>query len=110
MKIEIDDNTFVNEIVKRVVEQLTPLLKDNSNNHDNESMTVEEIAKYLKVTKSFVYEKVHKKEIPFYKVGRLPRFQKKHIDLWKFNPYHPRLSIYNLNYNGKGVKKNERTV
>lgn len=110
MKIEIDDNKFVDEIVNRVVEQLTPLLSNNSNNHDNESMTVDEVSKYLKVTKSFVYEKIHKKEIPFYKVGRLPRFQKKHIDLWKFNPYHPSLHIYNLNNNGKGVKKNERTV
>ena len=109
MKIEIDDNTFVDEIVKRVVMQLTALLQQNPQNNDNESMTVEDIAKYLKVTKSFVYEKIHKKEIPFYKVGRLPRFSKKHIDLWKFNPYHPALSIYNLN-NGKGVRKHERTV
>lgn len=110
MKIEIDNNTLVDEIVKRVVEQLKPLIKNTNDSVDNESMTVEEVAKYLKVTKSFVYEKVHKREIPFYKVGRLPRFQKKHIDLWKFNPYHPALSIYNLNCNGKGVKKYERTV
>ena len=105
MKIEIDDNTLVDEIVKRVVEQLTPLLENNPKNNDNELMTDEQVAKYLKVTKSFVYEKVHKREIPFYKVGRLPRFMKKHIDLWKFNPYHPALSIYNLNCNGKGVRK-----
>ena len=108
MKIEIDDKKLIDSIVKEVVDQLKPLIGNNDSNV-NESMTVEEVAKYLKVTKSFVYEKIHKREIPFYKVGRFPRFSKKHIDLWKFNPYHPALSIYNLN-NGKGVRKHERTV
>jgi excisionase family DNA binding protein len=105
MKIEIDDKELIASIVKEVVEQLTPLIKNTNDSVDNDPMTVEEVAKYLKVTKSFVYEKIHKKEIPFYKVGRLPRFSKKHIDLWKFNPYHQDLHIYNLNYNRKGVKK-----
>ena len=102
MKIEINDKELIESIVKDVVDQLTPLINNANHAVDNESMTVQEVAKYLNVTKSFVYEKVHKREIPFYKVGRLPRFSKKHIDLWKFNPYHPDLSIYNLNSSERG--------
>jgi len=99
MKIEIDDNTLVDEIVKRVVAQLKPLIKKADDSVAHELMTVEEVAKYLKVSKSFVYEKVHKREIPFHKVGKFPRFRKYHIDIWIKNPYHPDLSIYNLNNN-----------
>ena len=110
MKIEIDDNTLVDEIVKRVVGQITPLLTQNQRSNDNELMTVDELANYLKVKISWVYEKVHIREIPFHKAGRFPRFRKKHIDIWLLNPYHPDLSTYNLNHNGKEVKKSERIV
>ena len=99
MKIEIDDNTLIDEIVKRVVEKLTLLLKNESKSNDNNLMTVSEVAKYLKVKESWVYEKVHARRIPFRKAGKFPRFPKKHIDLWTLNPYHPDLSIYNLNNN-----------
>ena len=94
MKIEIDDKELINSIVKDVVGQLKPLLNSTKDSEVNELMTVEELAKYLKVTKS--YEKIHKKEIPFYKVGKFPRFRKSHIDIWIKNPYHPSLSNYNL--------------
>jgi len=97
MKFEIDDNQLIDKIANKVIQQLSPLLKQNPKNNDNELMTVEETAKYLKVSKSFVYEKIHKKEIPFHKVGKFPRFRKSHIDIWIKNPYHPALSIYNLN-------------
>jgi excisionase family DNA binding protein len=96
MKIEIDDNTLVDEIVKRVVGQITPLLTQNQRSNDNELMTVDELANYLKVKTSWVYEKVHIREIPFHKAGRFPRFRKRDIDIWLDNPYHPDLSHYNL--------------
>jgi len=87
MKIEIDDSQLINDIVEKVVERLTPLLKHNSKSSDNELMTVDEVAKYLKVKESWVYEKIHTKKIPFQKAGRFPRFRKKHIDKWLENPY-----------------------
>ncbi len=103
MKIEIDDSQLINDIVEKVVEQITPLLKQNSKSNDNELMTVEEVRKYLKFEKkSSVYDKVHAKTIPFLKNGSLLRFRKKHIDLWLQNPYHHDLSLYNLNHNGRG--------
>ena len=97
MKIEIDDTVLIDTIVEKVVERLTPLLKQNSKSNDNELMTIDEVAKYLKVTKSSIYDKVHKKNIPFNKIGKFPRFRRKHIDLWISNPYHHDLDIYNLN-------------
>ncbi len=105
VKIEIDDTVLIDTIVKKVVERLKPLLNNSHDSKHNELMTVEEVAKYLKVTKSFIYDKVHKREIPFRKDGKFPRFKKKHIDLWLLNPYHHDLDNYNLNHNGKGVKK-----
>jgi excisionase family DNA binding protein len=105
MKIEIDDTVLINAIVEKVVERLKPLLNNSHSPKDNELMDVKGLAEYLKVKPSWVYEKVHTRQIPFRKVGKFPRFRKKHIDLWTLNPYHPDLSIYNLNHNGKGGEK-----
>ncbi len=102
MKIEIDDTELVGTIVKEVMKQITPLLKQKSKSNDDKLMTVKEVAKYLNNKKSTIYEKVHTKSIPFLKNGNTLRFRRKHIDLWLQNPYHPDLSIYNLNHNGRG--------
>ena len=101
MKIELEAGD-IDKIAEKVVEQIAPLLKHNSNSNKNELLTVDELADYLKVKASWVYEKVHTRQIPFRKVGKFPRFPKKHIDVWTLNPYHPDLSIYNLNLNGRG--------
>ncbi|MFQ5965674.1 MAG: helix-turn-helix domain-containing protein [Candidatus Scalinduaceae bacterium] len=110
MKIEIDDKVLIDTIVERVVEQLTPLIKQNSNGSGDELMTVEEVAQYLKAKKSTIYDKAHTRTIPFLKHGSSLRFRKKHIDLWLHNPYHPDLGTYNLNHNGKEVRNSERIV
>lgn len=105
MKIEIDDTQMIEKIAERVIQQIKPLLNNSHDLISNEILTVEEVASYLKVKPSWVYDKVARREIPFHKAGKFPRFRKKHIDIWLDNPYHPNLSNYNLNYNGKGVKK-----
>ena len=92
----MDNSQLINDIVEKVVESLTPLLKQNSKSNDNELMTVNELANYLKVKTSWVYEKIHTREIPFKKIGKFPRFRKRDIDIWLDNPYHPDLSHYNL--------------
>ena len=102
MNIEIDDKVLIDTIVEKVVERLIPLLTQNSKSSDNELMTVEEVANYLKAKKSSIYDKVHTRSIPFLKYGSSLRFKKKHIDIWLHNPYHPDLSNYNLNHNGRG--------
>ena len=102
MKIEIGDKVLIETIVKKVVEQLSPLLKQNQKDNNNELMTVEDAATYLKAKKSSIYDKVHTRSIPFLKNGSSLRFRKSHIDIWLHNPYHPDLDNYNLNHNGRG--------
>ncbi len=102
MKIEIDDSQLINDIVEKVVERLKPLLNNSHDSKNNELMTVDELANYLKAKKSTIYDKVHSKSIPFLKNGNALRFRRKHIDLWLQNPYHPSLDNYNLNHNGRG--------
>ena len=87
MKIEIDNSQFINNIAEKVVERLKPLLNNSHSAMDNELMDVKGLAGYLKVIESWIYEKIHTKQIPFFKAGRFPRFRKKNIDKWLENPY-----------------------
>ena len=47
-----------------------------------EFLTIDEVSEYLGIKKSSLYSKVERKEIPYYKVGRLVRFKKSDIDPW----------------------------
>lgn len=47
-----------------------------------EIMTVEELAEYLDLAVSTVYQKVHEKSIPYTKIKNLLRFPKPVIDEW----------------------------
>lgn len=95
MKTELEQKD-IDAIVQRMVEVFKPILVDLTNSHQSKSdelMDVKGLAQYLKVKKSWIYEKVHKKEIPFQKAGRFLLFKKKDIDLWLKNPYAPSLNI-----------------
>jgi excisionase family DNA binding protein len=102
MKIEIDDTVLIDTIVEKVVEKLRPSLDNSYKFEDNELVDVKGLAGCLKIKKSSIYDKVHTRTIPFLKYGNSLRFRKKHIDIWLRNPYHPDLSNYNLNNNGRG--------
>ncbi len=105
MKIEIDDSKLINDTVEKVVERLEPQLNNSCNSKGDELMDGKQLEDYLQVKESWVREKVHKREIPFSKAGKFPRFRKKDIDLWLLNPYHHDLDKYNLKHNGKEVSK-----
>lgn len=47
-----------------------------------EVMTVEEVAEYLGLSPSTIYQKVKEKSIPYTKITNLLRFQKDIIDEW----------------------------
>ncbi len=102
MKFEIDANDLVDKIVSGVIEKINVLSKNVSNSNSDELMNVEDVATYLKVKKSSIYDRAHSRSIPFLKNGKFLRFKKKDIDLWLLNPYHPELINYNLNHNGRG--------
>ncbi len=82
MKIEIDNSQLINDIVDRVVERLKPLLSISRNSQDNELMDVNGLAAYLNVNKQWIYDKTHLGIIPYYKVGKYPRYRKSKIDEW----------------------------
>ena len=90
MLIELDDKD-IERVANKVTELLKPLLKASPQKDDQEIiLDVNGVASYLKVNKSWVYERTHLNEIPYYKVGKFPRFKKKEIDRWlersKINP------------------------
>jgi excisionase family DNA binding protein len=83
MKIEINVQTdeLVSKIVQEVTSAIVPILTKRVIETDN-IFTVETLAKYLQVSKQWVYERVHLKEIPYIKMGKFPRFRKSEIDHW----------------------------
>ena len=82
MKIEIDNAQLVNDIVEKVVERLKPLINNYHDSGSDELMDVKALADYLKVKKQWVYDKTHMNIIPYYKVGKYPRYKKSKIDEW----------------------------
>ena len=76
MKIEIDDTVLIDAIVEKVVERLKPLISNSHDSRGDELMDVQALADYLKVKKQWVYEKTHMNIIPYFKVGKYPRYKK----------------------------------
>lgn len=60
-----------------------------------EIMTVEEVAEYLDLSPSTIYQKVHEKSIPYTKIRNLLRFPKSIIDAWLAqNTVHPESDMF----------------
>jgi excisionase family DNA binding protein len=72
---------LIDEIADKVIERLSPMLRDKDE-HNDVIFDVEELAQYLKVKKQWVYERVHYKTIPYFKMGKYPRFRRSDIDRW----------------------------
>jgi excisionase family DNA binding protein len=72
----------VQEIAKSVCAMLKPLIAQ-SPALPNNLMDMDELCAYLKVSKQWVYERTHLKEIPYIKLSNKElRFHKKDIDRW----------------------------
>lgn len=60
------------------------------NNMEKRFIGVRELSEYLGIKVNTVYSWVATRKIPYYKVGRLPKFDLREIDGWirqrKFNP------------------------
>lgn len=73
----------IQQIAEAVVKMISPLLSNNGKEKSEDViLTVKTLAEFLEVSEQWVYERVHLKEIPFYKVGKFPRFKKSDIDKW----------------------------
>ncbi len=108
MKIEIDDTKLIENIAGKVIEHIKPLLNEDNGSKDNKLMTVDEVAAYLRVKKSYIYEKIHVNGIPYHKVGKFLRFRKNEIDIWIRNPYASTLAK-SCNLGRKEVLEKEAT-
>jgi excisionase family DNA binding protein len=70
-------------LAKDVAEEMKPLLKKNMKSKESDTVfDVKELAGYMKVEKSWVYNQVHLKTIPYFKCGKYTRFKKSNIDKW----------------------------
>lgn len=49
---------------------------------DKDFLTIEELSEYLGIKRSTLYQRVGRREIPFYRFGRLIRFKRADIELW----------------------------
>jgi len=81
MKAELE-HTDIEAIAVRVAELLKPLLSGTARHEEDVIFDIKELADYLKVSKQWVYERTHLKEIPHLKIDGQLRFRKSDIDKW----------------------------
>jgi len=77
------------ELILKLIEQLTQQIAKKLIEHfetcqkeEEKVLDVKEVAGFLKVPESWVYEKVRHGEIPYHKVGHYTRFLKSEILEW----------------------------
>jgi excisionase family DNA binding protein len=75
------DSEDVELIARRVADLIKSMLNQTKPDGDP-VFDVDGLAKYLCVGKQWVYQKLHTREIPHFKMGKYPRFRKSRIDEW----------------------------
>ncbi len=75
------DQEDVELIAQRVAEIITPLLSTKDGG-DEPFFDVPALAEYLRVDESWIYQQVHLRKIPYYKLGKYVRFRKSEIEEW----------------------------
>ena len=79
-QFELED---IKAVSSTVVEMISPILgRSCGNNSDEKIFDQDELATYLKVSRSWVDQKISAQEIPFFKCGKYPRFRKAEVDKW----------------------------
>lgn len=78
------DPEDIEAIARRTVDLLRPLLAGRTGTKEEDTLfTVDTLAEYLHVPKSWVYNAVHLKQIPYKKQGKwYTQFRKSEIDKW----------------------------
>jgi len=72
----------IRAIAKEVIEMLNPVLAKSEKPEEDIIYDVNGLAQYLLVSKQWVYERTHLKEIPHLKINGQLRFRKRDIDRW----------------------------
>lgn len=82
MKIELEQ-ADIEAVARRTAELILPKLLAKQADKDEETFfSTQGLADYFKVPISWVYNKVHLKQIPYVKHGKYTRFRKSEIDAW----------------------------
>jgi excisionase family DNA binding protein len=82
MRTEFEEKD-IEAIAQRVSELVKPLLSNGRRNEEKDTIfDVKGLAEYFRVKESWVYQRVHTNSIPYFKVGKYPRFRKRKIDEW----------------------------
>lgn len=71
----------IKQLAKEVAKHILPELKELLNSKE-ELLSVEEACKYLKCQRTWLYDKVRQKKIPYIKAGKYLRFRKADLDRW----------------------------
>ena len=75
------DDEAINELVNRITTQLNLSLSRDKSLQEDEFMTIDELSKFISMTKGSIYGLVHKNTIPYHKKGKL-YFLKSEIMDW----------------------------
>ncbi len=82
MKTQLEQED-IQAIASAVAEILKPFLSNDRKHEEEDAIyDVQGLAKYLEVSKQWIYERTHLKEIPHIKIDGQLRFRKKEIDKW----------------------------
>lgn len=79
---EEEIESLTNSIAEKIAEKIFNRLKDLTSQNGKEYLTPKELSSYLKIKKSSIYQLVHQRSVPFCKINRRLRFDKKKIDQW----------------------------
>jgi excisionase family DNA binding protein len=81
MKFEFDQ-TDIQNIAHEVAELIKPLLCAPEGDKEP-FFTVSTLSEHLGVKESWIYQQVHARKIPYYKVGKYVRFKRSEITAWE---------------------------
>jgi len=100
MKLEIEQ-TDIEAIANRVAEILKPMLTGTAKHDEKDALLdVAQLADYLNVSPSWIYDRIRDNEMPHSKLGKYLRFRRRDIDKWietqSFKPF-PALSVIKSN-------------
>ncbi len=86
MKTELEEKD-IEAIAQKVLEGIKPLLfhAQRQDEKDIVIFDVKGLAEYLRVKESWIYQRVHTNSIPYFNIGKYPRFKKREIDKWTKN-------------------------
>jgi excisionase family DNA binding protein len=82
MRTELEEKDLV-AIAEKVAAIIKPMLTHSAGSSEKDTVfDVKGLAGYLHVNPSWVYQQIHTHSIPYFKIGKYPRFKRKEIDRW----------------------------